>query len=87
VLIGSADLMRRNLDRRIEVLVPVEQEDLRRHLREHILDNCLRDNVKAWRLDANGDYHKVKKKASEPVFESQAFFMTQPSTKLLLDTP
>jgi len=86
VLIGSADLMRRNLDRRIEVLGPVEQEDLKRHIREHILDNCLRDNVKAWKLDSNGDYHKVKRKAGEPAFESQAFFMQEPTTKLLLDS-
>lgn len=86
VLIGSADLMRRNLDRRIEVLVPVEQPDLITHLREHVLENCLRDNVKAWRLDAHGEYHKAKRKASEPPFESQSFFMAEPTTKLLLDT-
>lgn len=86
VLLGSADLMRRNLDRRIETLVPVEQQDLKDHIRDHILENCLRDNVKAWELDSTGEYHKVKKKAGEATFSSQAFFMAEPTTKLLLES-
>lgn len=83
VLIGSADLMRRNLDRRIEVLCPVEDPELITHIRDHILLNCLKDNVKAWNLDAKGEYHKAKRKASEPAFDSQAFFMQEPSTKVM----
>jgi len=83
VFIGSADLMRRNLDRRIEVLVPVEQSDLIAHLHDHILANCLRDNTQAWHLDAKGEYQKSKRPKSEPAFDSQAFFMAEPSTKLL----
>ena len=86
VLIGSADLMRRNLDRRIEVLVPVEHPQLSSHIRDHILLNCLRDNVKAWSLDAKGEYHKPKRKASETAFDSQAFFMREPSTRILRET-
>jgi polyphosphate kinase len=82
VLIGSADLMRRNLDRRIEVLCPVEQPDLVQHIREHILANCLKDNVKTWHLDSKGEYSKPKVKASE-AFDSQTFFMAEPSTKIL----
>ncbi len=83
VLIGSADLMRRNLDRRIEVLCPVEHPLLIAHIRDHILLNCLRDNVKVWVLDAKGDYHQPKRKASDPAFDSQAFLMREPSTKVL----
>ncbi|MBC8065680.1 MAG: polyphosphate kinase 1 [Chlorobia bacterium] len=83
VLIGSADLMRRNLDRRIEVLCPVEQPDLAAHIRDHVLATCLKDNVKAWHLDSKGDYHKSKRKGSDKGFESQSFFMAEPSTKLL----
>lgn len=83
VLIGSADLMRRNLDRRIEVLCPVEDPELITHIRDHILLNCLKDNVKAWNLDAKGEYHKAKRKAAEPAFNSQAFFMQEPSTKVM----
>jgi len=52
-LIGSADLMPRNLDRRVEVLTPVVDPDLQGRLDE-ILDVALRDDVLAWRLDADG---------------------------------
>lgn len=83
VLIGSADLMRRNLDRRIEVLCPVEDPALITHIHDHILASCLKDNVKAWHLDAKGDYHKPKRKSSDPAFDSQAFFMQEPSTKVM----
>ena len=51
-LIGSADLMPRNLDRRVEVLTPVVDPDLQGRLDE-ILDVALRDDVLAWRLDAD----------------------------------
>jgi polyphosphate kinase len=83
VFIGSADLMRRNLDRRIEVLCPVEQPDHIAHLRDHILANCLRDNVKAWRLDSKGEYSLPKRKRSEKPFSSQEFFMSEPTSKVL----
>jgi polyphosphate kinase len=52
-LIGSADLMPRNLNRRVEVLTPVVEEDLQARLDE-ILDVALRDDVLAWTLDAHG---------------------------------
>jgi polyphosphate kinase len=82
VLIGSADLMRRNLDRRIEVLCPVEQPDHIAHLRDHILANCLRDNVKAWHMDASGTYTKPKRKGEKP-FSVQELLMAEPTTKVL----
>jgi polyphosphate kinase len=52
-LIGSADLMPRNLNRRVEVLTPVVEQDLQARLDE-ILDVALRDDVLAWTLDAQG---------------------------------
>jgi polyphosphate kinase len=52
-LIGSADLMPRNLDRRVEVLTPVVEESLQARLDE-ILDVELRDNVLAWTLGPDG---------------------------------
>jgi polyphosphate kinase len=54
-LIGSADLMPRNLNRRVEVLTPVVEEDLQARLDE-ILDVALRDDVLAWTLDAHGHW-------------------------------
>jgi polyphosphate kinase len=56
VYIGSADWMNRNLDRRVEVVIPVKDQRLRRYLREVLLDAYLRDNVKARLLDAEGIY-------------------------------
>ena len=60
VLISSADLMQRNLDRRIELLVPVLDRDCRRQAIK-ILEDCLKDNVKARRILPSGGYEKVLK--------------------------
>ncbi len=56
--IGSADLMPRNLDRRVEAMVPVEAPDLRERLQE-ILDINLADDTLAWALEADGSWQKV----------------------------
>jgi polyphosphate kinase len=57
-LIGSADLMPRNLDRRVEALAPVEDQTLRGRLNE-ILRVELDDDELAWELDGAGSWHKV----------------------------
>jgi polyphosphate kinase len=56
VFIGSADLMERNLDRRVEVLCPVVDPALRAYLRDAVLDVYLSDTERAWTLDASGAY-------------------------------
>ncbi|MBL8892031.1 MAG: polyphosphate kinase 1 [Planctomycetaceae bacterium] len=58
VFISSADMMARNLDRRIELLVPIEDESCRRRLLE-VLDYYFQDNVKAKRLMPDGSYVPV----------------------------
>jgi polyphosphate kinase len=58
-LIGSADLMPRNLDRRVEAQCPVDAPDLRTRLDE-ILDTNLADDVLSWELAADGEWHKVE---------------------------
>ena len=57
--IGSADLMPRNLDRRIEVLVPILDPELRSLIRNDILETHLKDNVQAWRLQEDGTYLRL----------------------------
>jgi polyphosphate kinase len=57
-LVGSADMMERNLDRRVEAVVPVEAPDLRARLRE-ILELDLADDTRAWELEADGTWRKV----------------------------
>jgi polyphosphate kinase len=56
VLIGSADLMERNLDRRIEILSPVLDCELAHALKERLLDFQLADTVRATTLGGDGTY-------------------------------
>jgi polyphosphate kinase len=57
-LIGSADMMERNLDRRVEAIVPVSAPEIRDRLHE-ILELALADDTRAWQLDSDGAWHKV----------------------------
>jgi polyphosphate kinase len=75
IYIGSADWMQRNLDRRVEILVPIEDPRLKRHLKEEVLDICLRDNVKGRRLLLNGSYQRVICPEGNERMHSQAHFM------------
>jgi polyphosphate kinase len=71
--IGSADMMPRNLDRRVEAVVPVLESDLRARLRE-ILEINLADDVLAWELGGDGTWHKVP---TERGFNAQKHFQEQ----------
>ena len=73
--IGSADLMPRNLDRRIEVLTPIENPHLRNRIYSEILEIHLKDNVKGRRLKSDGNYEKVLRDGSIPI-DSQALMMS-----------
>jgi polyphosphate kinase len=55
--IGSADLMPRNLDTRVELLVPVENPELQAELAD-TLERCLADDTNGWTLDAEGQWHR-----------------------------
>ncbi len=57
--IGSADLMERNLDRRVETLVPVRDPDIFEHLRDVVLQHYLKDTDRAMVLDSAGHYERV----------------------------
>ena len=70
--IGSADLMERNLDRRVEMLYPVRDGDALSHLRDIVLGAYLRDTERAMVLESSGGYAKAR--GSEP-FDAQAFLM------------
>jgi polyphosphate kinase len=80
VYIGSADVMRRNLDRRVEVLVPVQAKKLVDYLRHRVLDVCLADDTKAWDLQSNGEYVRRQRNDGKHM-DSQAWFMQHPGTK------
>lgn len=74
IYIGSADWMRRNLDRRVEVVTPIDDMQIRRILKDEILDSYLRDNVKARRLQADGSYVSIEPAQGEEPFSCQEFF-------------
>lgn len=66
IYLGSADLMERNLDRRVEVIFPVEDPAIKTHLRETILDAYLADNVNAWTLCSDGSWRQSTPGPDEP---------------------
>ena len=63
--IGSADWMPRNLDRRVEAVVPIEDASLRVRLSE-LLQICLSDNRQAWEMSSDGTYKQRHPKEGEP---------------------
>jgi len=76
VLVGSADLMERNLDRRVEILTPVLHPGLRHALKTRILDLQLRDNISVTELDAEGVYRPVRR-GDAPVVDAQLEWATK----------
>jgi polyphosphate kinase len=75
VLIGSSDLMPRNLDRRVELLFPVQDDAIRKALVQSILAVHLRDNVKARRLLPDGSYVRVRPSSGETLMDSQRWLL------------
>ncbi len=74
VYIGSADWMTRNLDRRVEVVTPILDVNLKRHLKNAVLDAYMKDNTKARALNSEGGYERVPMAPGEPAFNSQLHF-------------
>ena len=74
LFIGSADLMERNLGRRIEVLAPVRDAAIREHLRHVVLDAYLRDTDRAMELDEEGHYLRPPA-GDRPRFSAQEFLV------------
>ena len=75
IYIGSADWMQRNLDRRVELIAPIEDPELKRHLKEDVLDVCWQDNVKARRLLPDGSYERVRAPEGEQRIDAQNHFI------------
>ena len=73
--LGSADLMRRNLYNRVEILFPILDPRLRLRIMR-LLGTSLADNQGAWELNADEAYYKIIPRADEPAIESQQVFMS-----------
>lgn len=74
-LIGSADWMSRNFQRRMEVVTPIEDVNLRERIVTRILGAQLADNTKAWQLEPDGSYTRVVPRSGEAKHDAQAEFM------------
>ena len=80
VYIGSADWMDRNLSRRVEVVFPIEQPDLKQRLIDEMLATSLADNAKARVQLSDGSYRRVDAGADEPTIRSQERFLDLAAT-------
>ena len=77
VFISSADWMPRNLDWRVESLVPIENETVHRQVLDEIMGANLRDQALSWYLSADGEY--ARKSVDPDAFSAHTYFMTNPS--------
>ena len=74
MFIGSADVMERNLGRRVETLIPIRDERILRHVRDVVLDAYLKDTDRAMALDASGAYSRVAE-GPKGRFNAQEFLL------------
>jgi polyphosphate kinase len=75
VFIGSADWMDRNLSRRVEVVFPIDQPNLKQRVIREIIATSLADNVKARELLSDGSYRRIAPEPGQPRLRSQERFL------------
>jgi len=83
IYLGSADLMPRNLNHRVEVVFPVERKEHIRYLRDHVLDAYLKDNMSARIMQPDGTYKRLNSSGKDKHLDVQNWLMRNPSGVIL----